>query len=134
MDGNRVGPEVPCCVTPGHRQKYRSRMQPVSGLDLLVRTTGFSFGWLTGARRGTYRIVYRIDANSDTVDVRLINHRDRGCGGGSGAAWRMLAAWPEVWSVLALPEPAVLDPVAAGLQPLPGAVVLCVADREQQDH
>jgi len=62
--------------------------------------------------------------------------------------------------VLALPEPAVFDPVAAGghvapgacpavravvegplaigiaagLQPLPGAVALCVADRQQQGH
>src|SRR5262252_10009939 len=72
-----------------------------------------------------------------------------------GARLTVAAAW---WSALALPEPAVLDPVAAGghvapgtcpavgavverplairvaasLQPLPGAVSLCVADGQQQ--
>src|SRR5215471_4849617 len=74
-----------------------------------------------------------------------------------GARLTVAAAW---WSVLALPEPAVLDPVAAGghvapgacpavgavvegplavgvaagFQSLPGAVALCVADRQQQSH
>src|SRR5215472_7377820 len=80
------------------------------------------------------------------------------------AAKTWLKPWPSddasPWSALALPEPAVFDPVAAGghvtpgtgpavgavvegppaigvaagLQPSPGAVALCIADDQQQGH
>src|SRR5215472_18776411 len=112
---------------------------------------------VTGSGLTPYRRFAFLDAGcapSRSVTVRL------GVAG-SGAGCSIAVCWQPLrscmpWSALALPEPAVLDPVAAGghvapgtcpavgpvvegpqavrvaagFQPLPGAVALCVADRQ----